>query len=136
MEIRTFEQADRQAVVALWQTCGLVVPGKNNPEGDIDFVAASPNAEILIGAAGDAIIGTVMVGHDGHRGWLYYVAVAPSHQRQGIGRQMVSEAEVWLRNHGAPKAQLMIRETNTAVEAFYARLGYKAIPRIVMQKVL
>jgi ribosomal protein S18 acetylase RimI-like enzyme len=77
-----------------------------------------------------------MVGHDGHRGWLYYVAVAPARQRRGLGWRMVEAAEDWLRQRGAPKAQLMIRETNTQVEAFYAKLGYATIPRIVMQKVL
>ena len=136
MDIRNYEAGDRRAVIALWQACGLVVPGKNDPEADIDFAIASHDAEILVGVVDGAIAATAMVGHDGHRGWLYYVAVAPALQKRGLGRRMVEAAEAWLRLRGAPKAQLMIRETNTQVEAFYARLGYATIPRIVMQKVL
>ncbi|MHB1219249.1 MAG: GNAT family acetyltransferase [Alphaproteobacteria bacterium] len=136
MDVRNYEDGDRRAVIALWQACGLVVTGKNDPEADIDFAVASADAEILVGVVEDEIAATVMVGHDGHRGWLYYVAVAPARQRRGLGWRMVEEAEAWLRQRGAPKAQLMIRETNTQVEAFYARLGYATIPRIVMQKVL
>ena len=136
MDIRNYEAGDRRAVIALWQACGLVVPGKNDPEVDIDFAIASHDAEILVGVVDGAIAATAMVGHDGHRGWLYYVAVAPALQKRGLGRRMVEAAEAWLCLRGAPKAQLMIRETNTQVEAFYARLGYATIPRIVMQKVL
>lgn len=136
MDVRNYEDGDRRAVIALWQACGLVVAGKNDPEADIDFAVASTDAAILVGVVEDEIAATVMVGHDGHRGWLYYVAVAPARQRRGLGWRMVEEAEAWLRQRGAPKAQLMIRETNTQVEAFYTRLGYATIPRIVMQKVL
>ncbi len=136
MDIRNYESRDRTAVIALWQVCGLVVPGKNDPEADIDFAVASQDAEVLVGVVDGKIAATAMVGHDGHRGWLYYVAVAPSRQKSGLGREMVEAAEEWLRRRGAPKAQLMIRETNTQVEAFYARLGYATIPRIVMQKAL
>ncbi len=136
MDIRNYESRDRTAVIALWQACGLVVPGKNDPEADIDFAVASQDAEVLVGVVDGKIAATAMVGHDGHRGWLYYVAVAPSRQKSGLGREMVEAAEEWLRQRGAPKAQLMIRETNTQVEAFYARLGYATIPRIVMQKAL
>lgn len=136
MFVRKFRSDDSKVVIELWRQCGLIAPGKNDPERDIDFARASPNAEILLGLEDDAIVATVMVGHDGHRGWIYYVAVDPARQRRGLGWRMVEEAEAWLRRRGAPKAQLMIRETNTAVEAFYARLGYVTIPRIVMQKVL
>lgn len=136
MDVRVYENRDRDVVIALWCACGLVVRGKNDPEADIDFAAASADAAILVGVIDGSVAATVMVGHDGHRGWLYYVAVSPAHQKRGLGRRMVEEAETWLRQRGAPKAQLMIRETNTQVEAFYARLGYATIPRIVMQKVL
>lgn len=136
MDVRNYEGWDRDAVIVLWQACGLVVPGKNDPEADIDFAVASSDATILVGVIDNAIAATAMVGHDGHRGWLYYVAVTPALRKRGLGRHMVEAAEAWLRQRGAPKAQLMIRETNTQVEAFYARLGYATIPRIVMQKVL
>jgi GNAT superfamily N-acetyltransferase len=75
-----------------------------------------------------------MVGHDGHRGWLYYVAVAPDLRGLGCGRAIVAAAEDWLRVRGIPKAQLMIRDTNTGVRDFYAGLGWNEAPRIVMER--
>jgi len=136
MQIRSYRPADRGQLIALWRACGLVVPGANDPEADIDFCVASKDAEILVGARQDRVVASVMVGHDGHRGWLYYVAVAPELQKSGLGRGIVAAGERWLKRNGAPKSMLMIRETNTQVESFYHRLGYKTIPRIVMQKVL
>jgi ribosomal protein S18 acetylase RimI-like enzyme len=73
---------------------------------------------------GERLLGTVMVGHDGHRGWLYYLAVAPEARRQGHGRELVRAAEHWVLAHGIPKLQLMVRVENAAVAAFYERLGY------------
>jgi ribosomal protein S18 acetylase RimI-like enzyme len=80
------------------------------------------------------IWGSVMVGHDGHRGWLYYVASAPDHRGQGTGRTMVEAGEQWLRDRNVPKVQLMIRGTNATVVPFYERLGYEDAPRILMSK--
>jgi ribosomal protein S18 acetylase RimI-like enzyme len=80
------------------------------------------------------VAGSVMVGHDGHRGWLYYVAADPDARGAGIGRKMASAAEDWLRERGVRKVQLMIRETNTGVAEFYERMGYKTEPRVVMSK--
>lgn len=136
MQIRPYRAADRAQLIALWHACKLVVAGANDPDFDIDFCLKSVDAGILVGVEGDRVVGSVMVGHEGHRGWMYYVAVDPTLQGRGLGREIVAAAEIWLKARGAPKAQLMIRETNTQVEAFYARLGYKTIPRIVMQKVL
>jgi ribosomal protein S18 acetylase RimI-like enzyme len=75
-----------------------------------------------------------MAGHDGHRGWLYYVATAPDCQWQGIGRQMVMLGEAWLRDRGVVKVMLLVRDSNTQVVDFYKRIGFEAIPRVVMQK--
>lgn len=75
-----------------------------------------------------------MVGHDGHRGWLYYLAVAPAHARQGFGRRVVLHAEEWLAAAGMPKAQLMVRADNAEVSGFYEKLGYDQIPRLVMER--
>jgi ribosomal protein S18 acetylase RimI-like enzyme len=136
MDIRPYRPTDRQALIALWQACKLVAPGANDPDFDIDFCLKSADSDILTGVVDGRVAASVLVGHDGHRGWMYYVAVDPTLQRKGLGASMVKAAEDWLKARGAPKAQLMIRETNTQVEAFYARLGYKTIPRIVMQKVL
>ena len=130
MKIRSARQEDEAALVALWQACGLTVP-HNDPAADFRFALGKPNSDILMTDDG---CGTVMVGHDGHRGWLYYLAVAPRSRRQGVGRTLVAAAEQWLAARGVPKVQLMVRETNEAVTAFYRRLGYEPMPRISMQK--
>ena len=75
-----------------------------------------------------------MVGHDGHRGWIYYLAAAPFARRQGIGRRLVAAAEVWIEQRGIPKAQLMVRDTNLSVIEFYEAIGWKRIPRAVLEK--
>jgi ribosomal protein S18 acetylase RimI-like enzyme len=77
-----------------------------------------------------------MVGHDGHRGWLYYVAARPASRSTGVGRQVVQAAEDWLRRRGVWKAQLLVRDTNTKVVGFYEHLGFEVSPRVVMSKVL
>jgi ribosomal protein S18 acetylase RimI-like enzyme len=135
LSIRPFEPSDRAAVIDLWTRCGLTIP-QNDPDQDIDLAAGRGNSDILIGALLGRVAATVMVGHDGHRGWLYYVAVDPAHQGQGLGRAMVAAAEDWIGARGVPKAQLMVRDTNDQAVGFYAALGYAVIPRIVMQKVL
>jgi len=132
MKIRSATQNDEDALVALWHACGLTVP-YNDPGDDFRFALGKPGSDVLV-AQDDAVIGSVMVGHDGHRGWLYYVAVAPSHRGRKIGRALVEAAENWLMQRGVRKAQLMVRETNESVAAFYQRLGYDLMPRINMQK--
>ena len=130
MKIRSATPKDEAAVVALWQACGLTV-AYNDPVADFRFAMGKPGSDILVS---EDITGSVMVGHDGHRGWLYYVAVAPSERRRGLGRALVAAAEEWLRQRGVPKVHLMVRETNQAVASFYQRLGYDSMPRINMQK--
>ena len=133
--IRPFADGDLEPVRNLWAACSLTVP-HNDPARDIAFCRASPAAELFVGVAGGAVVATAMSGHDGHRGWLYYVAVDPAHQGRGWGRQMVSHAESWLRALGVPKVNLMIRDTNAAARGFYAAIGYAAEPRVVMAKFL
>jgi ribosomal protein S18 acetylase RimI-like enzyme len=130
VKVRSATNTDEVAVTALWKACGLTVP-YNDPAADFRFALGKPNSDILVT---DDLSGAVMVGHDGHRGWLYYLAVAPGRQRQGLGRTLVSAAETWLAVRGVPKVQLMVRETNVAVAAFYQRLGFEPMPRINMQK--
>src|SRR2546430_437642 len=125
--------ADVEAVIALWQRCGLTRPW-NDPAGDIAFVRHGANATILIGRAGDGIVATAMVGHDGHRGWVYYVAVDPDRQRNDFGRAIMAAAEDWLRSQGVAKVQLMVRPDNAQVRAFYDRLGYETQERVVYAK--
>lgn len=134
LTIRPAAVTDEQAVIALWRDCGLVVP-HNDPAADFRFAKRGPNSDVLVGVdESDQIAGSVMVGHDGHRGWVYYVAAAPAARGQGIGRRMMNAAEDWLRGRNVPKVQLMIRETNTAVAKFYERLNYQTEPRVVMSK--
>ncbi|MCQ8242366.1 GNAT family acetyltransferase [Rhizosaccharibacter radicis] len=125
---------DEVAAVALWKAAGLAGFG-NDPVADFHLALLGPSSAVLVAEdAGGTISGTVMVGHDGHRGWLYYVAVAPAARGQGVGRHLVAVAEQWLRARGTPKVQLMVRPANAAVAGFYHRLGYAEAPRVVMAK--
>lgn len=133
MQIRTYEEADFEAVVALWEATGLNV-AYNDPAEDIPRCVAAPNARLFVGTLGPKLVGTIMAGQDGHRGWLYRLAVAPDHQRLGFGRRLVAHAEAWLAGQGMPKINLMIRDSNLAVRDFYVRLGYAVAPRLVLQK--
>ncbi len=131
--IRGARAVDEPAVVALWHACGLVA-SYNDPAADFRFARAGACSDVLVAEAAGGIVGSVMVGHDGHRGWLYYVAAAPDVRGHGIGRHLVQAAEQWLRQRGVVKAQLLVRETNTKVVAFYQRLGFETAPRTVMGK--
>src|SRR5262245_53382405 len=122
LDISAITDADVPHVVALWQRCGLTRPW-NDPSSDIAFARKGTNATILIGRANDAIVATAMVGHDGHRGWIYYVAVDPDLQGKDFGRAIMAAAEDWLRQQGVEKAMLMVRPDNRQVQAFYDRLG-------------
>ena len=132
--IRSATPEDETALVALWNACGLVT-SYNDPGADFRFAKAGASSDVLVGEDHTGEIkGSVMVGHDGHRGWLYYVASDPGSRGIGFGRQMVEAAEAWLRRRGVVKAQLMVRETNTKVVSFYERLGFEVAPRVVMSK--
>ena len=133
MQIRPYEEADFAAVIALWDATGLNV-SYNDPALDIPRCVMAPNAALFVGRIGPTLVGTVMAGNDGHRGWLYRLAVAPEHQRMGLGRKLVAHAESWLAGQGVPKVNLMIRDQNVSVRDFYLRLGYAVAPRMVMQK--
>jgi ribosomal protein S18 acetylase RimI-like enzyme len=133
LSVRSATEADEVAVTTLWRNCGLTV-AHNDPHQDFRFARGKPASDVLVIAEGSAIVGSVMVGHDGHRGWMYYVAVDPGMRRQGVGRALVQAGEEWLRERGVPKVHLMVRETNNAVVEFYARIGYDPMPRYNMQK--
>ena len=122
MEIGEVGDGDVEAVVALWRHCELTRPW-NDPYADIALARRSPNAAVLIGREDSQLVATAMLGHDGHRGWVYYLAVDPAARRAGCGRQMMQAVEAWLAARGVPKLQLMVRSANTEVLAFYAALG-------------
>src|SRR5215210_2646494 len=94
--IRPYRDMDEGAVIELWQACGLTRPW-NPPEADIALLRGSGHGDILVATQDGGIAGSVMVGHDGHRGWIYYLAVAPSYRRRGLGRRLMRTAEAWLR---------------------------------------
>jgi ribosomal protein S18 acetylase RimI-like enzyme len=123
MHIRPYDPADEDAVVALWQRCGLTRPW-NDPRKDIRRKWAVRRDLFLVGVLDGAVVGSVMAGYDGHRGWIYYLGVDPDHQRRGFGRLLMAAAERLLRAAGCPKINLQVRTSNTAVVAFYQSLGY------------
>ena len=131
--VRCATPGDEPDVIQLWRSCNFVAP-YNDPSADFRFAMSGPNSSVLVAEVDDRICGSVMVGHDGHRGWLYYVASAPDQQRRGTGKMLVEAGERWLRDRNVPKVQLMIRETNATVMPFYEHLGYEHTPRIVMSR--
>ncbi|MCX5734802.1 MAG: GNAT family acetyltransferase [candidate division NC10 bacterium] len=124
VDIRPYEPGDEEAVVQLWTDCGLVVPW-NNPRRDIRRKLQVQAGMFLVGCVENQVVATVMAGYEGHRGWINYLAVSPRHQRAGIGRRMMEEAEALLRAAGCPKINLQVRSTNAAVIEFYKRIGFK-----------
>ena len=123
MELRPYRSDDEAAVIALWQACGLTRPW-NNPQLDIERKLTVQPEMFYVVEDGGAIVATMMVGYEGHRGWINYLAVAESHRRRGLARRLMAEAERALIERGCPKINLQIRATNSAVVAFYASLGY------------
>lgn len=131
IRFRAIEDADVEAVIALWRACGLTRDW-NDPHRDITFARAGANSTILVGEAEGAVAASAMVGHDGHRGMLYYVAVAPGHRGRGLGKAAVRAAEAWLAERGVWKINLLVRAENEAVRGFYEKLGYEINPVLCM----
>lgn len=125
-----------EAAVALWHRTGLTRPW-NDPHADLQRAVRGATSTVL--AACDesgSLIGTVMVGHDGHRGWVYYLAVTPEQQRSGVGRALMQGSEAWLAERGVPKLNLMVRRGNEGVLAFYESLGYEHGEVVVLGRFL
>ena len=122
-KIRLFQASDRSDVIDLWHRCNLVVP-QNDPKKDIEMKRKVQADLFLVGTIDDRIVAAVMAGYDGHRGWIYYLAVDPDYQRQQIGRRMMEKAESALQKRGCPKINLQVRTSNQAVISFYERLGF------------
>jgi ribosomal protein S18 acetylase RimI-like enzyme len=123
MQIRPFQMADEEAVVALWERCGLTRPW-NDPRKDIRRKLAVQPDGLLVGVLDGEVVATAMVGYEGHRGWIQYLGVDPRRQRLGLGRAIMAEAERLLREAGCPKINLQVRTSNTGVIEFYKRLGF------------
>ncbi|MGC3995857.1 MAG: GNAT family acetyltransferase [Propionicimonas sp.] len=123
VEVDQLGDADTDAAVALWVQAGLTRPW-NDAGADFARAVAGPASVVLGIRDGDELAGTVMVGHDGHRGWVYYLAVADAARGRGLGRVLMAAAEAWLVERGIPKLQFMVRTDNTIVLDFYDHLGY------------
>lgn len=132
MDIVTLDQHAASSAVALWQACGLTRPW-NDAHADFTRAVAGPSSAVLgTYDVGGALIGTAMVGVDGHRGWVYYVASAPERRGEGIGRALMKAAEDWIVARGMPKVHVMVRRSNTAVVGFYDSLGYEEQDTLVL----
>ncbi len=128
MTIRPYRSADEHEVLALWQECGLL--GWSDPRKDIARKQRVNPEWFLVGERAGQVVATCMVGYEGHRGWINFLAVAPSRQRGGHGRALMAEAERILRAAGCAKINLQVRTKNTQVIAFYEKLGF-AVDEVV-----
>ena len=121
--IRSFQISDEPDVIDLWHRCNLVVP-QNDPKKDIAMKFQVQPEFFLVGVISNRIVSTIMSGYDGHRGWIYYLAVDPDFQKNGIGHRMVEEVESKLRKLGCSKINLQVRNSNKSVIAFYEHIGF------------
>jgi ribosomal protein S18 acetylase RimI-like enzyme len=135
IEVRSAKTAEAKAIIGVWDECGLTRPW-NDPESDLSFSFSSENSDVLVAFHNEKLIGTLMVGHDGHRGWVYYLAVLPEFRRADIGRRLMSAAEAWLKARNVPKLNIMFREGNEMAAGFYEALGFETSGVHVVEKFL
>ena len=124
MKIRPFEIADSDAVICLWEECGLVRPW-NDSRRDIECKLTEQPELFLVGEVAGEVVASAMFGFDGTRGWVHYLAVAPTSQGHSLGRTLMAEGERLLLQRGCPKINLQVREGNEAVLGFYRAIGYQ-----------
>jgi ribosomal protein S18 acetylase RimI-like enzyme len=134
--VREYADRDRGEVVALWNRVFADDPPRNAPERVIDRKLGTQRELFLVAERGGRVVGTVLGGYDGFRGWIYHLAVDPERRRGGIGRELMQEIERRLRALGCPKINLQIRAHNSGVRAFYERLGWSSEAHISMGKEL
>ena len=133
MDVHELTAEHRRMACELWRGAGLTRPW-NSPEEDFDRALSGPTSTVLGVVIDDEVVATAMVGHDGHRGWVYYLAVTEDERRRGVGRDLMTAGEKWLHERGARKVQLMVRRTNSVVLGFYERLGYEDAQTVVLAK--
>lgn len=131
--IRVFRPDDTTDVIDLWRECGLVVPW-NNPQTDIDRKYADSAQMFFVGELENELVASCMAGYDGHRGWIYFLAVKGSQRRKKLASMLVRYAEAELVKLGCPKVELMVRKTNNKVISFYKSIGFDPDPVIVLSK--
>jgi ribosomal protein S18 acetylase RimI-like enzyme len=132
--IASYSPAYFEGVKTLWQEAFPDDPPWNKAEVAIPAKLAVQPELFLVALDGDEVIGSIMAGYDGHRGWLYAVAVLNSRRRLGVGTALVRRAEERLRSMGCSKINLQVRASNAAVVGFYNRLGYEVEQRTSMGK--
>jgi len=123
MKIREYNDSDKQAVISLWDECGLIAP-QNDPAKDIERKLKVDPDLFLVGINDHGVVASVMGGYDGHRGWINYLAVKPLEQRKGYGQQIMKAVEIRIKQKGCPKINLQVRATNQAVIEFYTSIGF------------
>ena len=123
MEMRVFVEADTDAVIDLWNLADLTRPN-NDPSLDIKRKMNDSPWGFLVAMEGKTIIGSIMVGYDGHRGWINYLACHPNHRRRGVAKSLMNEAKKLLLERGCPKISLQVRSGNESAVKFYASIGY------------
>ena len=133
IRIREAVIGDQDQVISIWKLCELVKP-QNDPVLDYQLALETKDSAVLVLETENSLIGSVVVGFDGHRGWYYYLGITPEHQSAGNGRLLVEAAENWLISRGAPKAMLMVRNSNSKVIGFYEKLGYSVEETSVLGK--
>jgi len=126
---------DVDHVIGLWQKTNLVRPW-NDPHQDCCRALKEQASELFVSKIEGTIIGSVMAGYEGHRGWIYYLAVCPSCQNCGVGKKLYFHAEEWLKRKGAPKIQILIRRDNDQIIDFYKKIGFEVSSSILMGKQL
>jgi len=131
--IRTFRPDDATDVIDLWRECGLIVPW-NNPQTDINRKYTDSAQMFFVGELENELVASCMAGYDGHRGWIYFLAVKSSQRRKGLASILVRHVEAKLVKLGCPKVELMVRKTNNTVISFYKSIGFDPDPVIVLSK--
>jgi ribosomal protein S18 acetylase RimI-like enzyme len=134
--VRSFCAADRAALTSLWREVFPNDPPRSAPERMIDGALEVRPETLLVAELEDALVGAVIAGFDGVRGWIYHLAVAPAHRRRGVATALMRAAEAALRTLGCAKINLQVRAANTEVVAFYRQLGYEVEERISMGRTL
>ena len=134
MQIRPYSESDESAVAALWRKVFPGAPAWNHPETDIQRKLSVQRELFLVALIDGELVGTAMGGYDGHRGWVYYVAVSRRYRRRGIGTALMKRVEEGLLRLGCPKINLQVRTSNQEVVAFYEQLGYEIEERVSMGK--
>jgi ribosomal protein S18 acetylase RimI-like enzyme len=133
MEILELTIDDAEAAADLWAETELTRPW-NDPSSDFRRAIEGATSAVLGAKKDGALMGSVMVGSDGHRGWVYYLSVRASYQNAGLGSELMKAAEEWLRRLGAVKIQLMVRKGNVTALRFYERRGYETSDVHVLSK--